>query len=226
MTVNGLVEKDAEKRASHRERWQPVGIFMFAVVFSWRPRCSSSRSSQTLWPVPHRRSRRRRQGRCQARFAPHAMRRTQLRRRPPASRSDGVRVPSATRRFARRSTDVDWRFRGLSLGQRRLATRRHACVKAFRLARGRRCRRTPLTEWPGRRSRIAKREWRAWFEAHGTAGPPASPRSLHRIGTRSRCSVRVRYFQRTGGRKCAASGANGWSRRSPACGRARLIRGR
>ena len=75
-------------------------------------RCSSSSSSLTAWPgYAHGRSSRRRQGRCRVRFAPHAMRHTQLPRRPLASRSNDVTVPSATRRFESRSSDVDWRFR-------------------------------------------------------------------------------------------------------------------
>ncbi len=131
------------------------------------------------------------------------MPRTQLPRRPPASRSGDVRGPSMTRRFHSRSLDVDWRFRDLSIGQRRLATRRCACAKTFRLEHGRRCRRTAPTERTGLRSRFARQEWRAWFEAHGTAEPPTSPRSLHRIGTRLRCFVRAQYSQKTGGREYA-----------------------
>jgi hypothetical protein len=140
-------------------------------------------------------------------FAARAIWRTQLPQRHLVFRSDDVRVPFTTRRFQSRSSDVGWRFRGLSLGQTRPATRRIACVKAFRLEHGRRCRRTAPTGRTGLRSRFARQEWRAWFGAHRTAEPPTSPRSLHRTGTRLRWSVQAQYFQRTGGRKCAASAA-------------------
>lgn len=170
-----------------------------SLQLSWRrPRSSSPSLCQAAWPAKRRRTSRGCHGRCQVRFVPPAMSCTQLPRRPQAPRPNDAPVRSATKRCDGRSSDADWRSRDLSPGHKRLATRPHACVRSFRLARGRRCRRTALTGRTGRRSRFARRTWRAWFGAHGTAGPPAIPNSPRRIGTRLRRFVRVQRSRKAG----------------------------